>query len=74
MSSWKLTSSLVGRLIEKPSHLRLLATEALRKFVHQQQAALCDEVMEAVEDINTKLAATFFSFRRGKENAAQGAG
>ena len=24
------------------------------------QAALCDEVMEAVEDINTKLAATFF--------------
>jgi len=24
------------------------------------QAALCDEVMEAVEDINTKLAGTFF--------------
>jgi hypothetical protein len=24
------------------------------------QAALCDEVMEAVEDINTKLVATFF--------------
>jgi glutathione S-transferase len=24
------------------------------------QAALCDEVMEAVEDINTKLGATFF--------------
>jgi glutathione S-transferase len=27
---------------------------------HAWEAALCDEVMEAVEDINTKLAATFF--------------
>ena len=38
------------------------------------QAALCDEVMEAVEDINTKLAAHLFPSRRGKENPAQGAG
>ena len=38
------------------------------------QAALCDEIMEAVEDITTKIAATIFLPRRAKESAAQGAG
>jgi glutathione S-transferase len=36
------------------------------------QAALCDEVMEAVEDISTKIAATMF-LPDEKEIAAQGA-
>ena len=31
------------------------------------QAALCDEVMEVVEDINTKLAGTFFLPRRKRK-------
>ena len=35
------------------------------------QAALCDEVMEVVEDINTKLAATFFK-RRGGDSCIGG--
>jgi glutathione S-transferase len=38
------------------------------------QAALCDEVMEAVEDINTQARGNLFPSRRRKENAAQGAG
>ena len=38
------------------------------------QAALCDEVMEAVEDINTKLAATFFLPEEEKKTQRKGAG
>ena len=37
------------------------------------QAALCDEAMEAVEDITTKIGATFFLPGRAKESPAQGA-
>jgi glutathione S-transferase len=33
------------------------------------QAALCDETMEAVEDIATKVGATFFSPRRAKDRS-----
>ena len=35
------------------------------------QAALCDEVMEAVEDINTKLAATFFLPEEERKRSAR---
>jgi len=35
------------------------------------QAALCDEVMEAVEDINTKLAATLSFPRRKRKPSAR---
>jgi len=38
------------------------------------QAALCDEAMEAVEDITTKLVATRALSGRAKESTAQGAG
>ena len=37
------------------------------------QAALCDEVMEAVEDIGTKIAGTLFLPRRAEESAASSA-
>ena len=36
-----------------------------------QAAALCDEVMEAVEDINTKLAGTFFLSEEERKRSAR---